>query len=128
MRVSVSVSEKSLGFGLGKFSLERKVLISFSEKFGLGKKSRFRFRKIWSREKSIGFGFGKFGFGKNVSVSVSVKVLVSSFSAYRFPGVQGVGPRVPGVQGVGPRVPGGQGGPEVSRRINNKFDLSSDDF
>jgi len=38
------VSEKNLGFHFGKFGLGRKV--SVSEKFGLGKKSRFRFRKI----------------------------------------------------------------------------------
>ena len=61
------VSEKSLGFGFGKFGLGRKV--SVSEKFGLGKKSRFRFRKIWYRKK--------------ISVSVSVKILVSSFSDYK---------------------------------------------
>ena len=58
-------------------------------KFGLGKKSQFRFRKIWSRKKSL--GFGKFGHEKKywfrriwsrkkVSVSenlVSKKVSVS---------------------------------------------------
>ena len=47
------VSEKSLGFGFGKFGLGRKV--SVSEKFGLGKS----------------LGFGKFGIIKKVSVSVS---------------------------------------------------------
>ena len=56
LRVSVSLSknlvlEKSLGF----------------EKFGLGKKSRFR--KIWSRKKSIGFGLGKIWSQKKVLVS-----------------------------------------------------------
>ena len=56
------------GFGIG-----------FGE-FGLGKKSRIRFRRIWSRKKSLGFGFRKFGIGKKVSVSVSVNILVSSFS------------------------------------------------
>ena len=60
------VSEKSLGFGFGKFGLGRKV--SVSKKFGLGKKSRYRFRKIW--------------YCKKVSVSVLVKILVSSFSDY----------------------------------------------
>ena len=51
------VSGKSLGFG--KFGLGRKVLVSVSEKFGLGKKSRFRFWKIWYRKKSLGIGFGQ---------------------------------------------------------------------
>ena len=50
------VSEKSLGFGF--------------RKFGIGRKSRFRFRKIWYRKKSLG--------------SVSVKILVSSFSVQYF--------------------------------------------
>ena len=49
------VSDKSLGFGFGKFGLGRKV--SVSEKFGLGKKSRFR--KIWYCKKSLGIGFGQ---------------------------------------------------------------------
>ena len=53
------ISEKSLGFGFGKFGLGRKVSVSVSEKFGLGKKSRFRFRKIWYRKKSLGIGFGQ---------------------------------------------------------------------
>ena len=51
------VSEKSLGFGFGKFGLG---------KFGLGKKFRFRFRKNLVSEKSLGIGFGKFGIGKKV--------------------------------------------------------------
>ena len=58
------LGKKSLCFGFGKFGLGKKV--SVSEKFGLGKKSRFR--KIWYRKK--------------VSVSVSVKILVSSFSGH----------------------------------------------
>ena len=52
------VSEKSLGLGFGKFGLGRKVLVSVSEKFGLGKMSRFRFQKIWYRKKSFGQNFG----------------------------------------------------------------------
>ena len=56
LRVSVSVSknlvsvlenlvsEKSHGFGFGKLGLERKVSVSVSEKFGIVKKSRYRFR------------------------------------------------------------------------------------
>ena len=51
------VSEKSIGFAFGKFGLGRKV--SVSEKFGLGKKSRYRFRKIWYRKKSLGIGSGQ---------------------------------------------------------------------
>merc|ERR1711902_72860 len=54
-KVSVSVSKK---FGLGKKSRFRfrkiwfgkKVSVSVSKEFGLGKKSRSRFRKIWSRK------------------------------------------------------------------------------
>ena len=68
---------EDFGFGLGKFGIGIKVSVSVSEKFGLGKK--FRFRKNLVSEKS--FGFGKFGIIKKVSVSVSVKFLVSSFSA-----------------------------------------------
>ena len=84
-KVLVSVSEK---FGLGKKSRfwfqkiwsRKKVSVSVSENFVSDKKYRFRFRKIWSWKKSFGFGFGKFGIGKKISVSVSVKILVSSFS------------------------------------------------
>ena len=55
-KVSVSVLkklvlEKSMGFSFGKFGFRKKV--SVLEKFGLGKKSRFR--KVWSRKKSFGF-------------------------------------------------------------------------
>ena len=39
------VSEKSLGFGFGKFGLGRKVSVLF--------------RKIWYRKKSLGIGFGQ---------------------------------------------------------------------
>ena len=61
----------SLGLGLETFAKflrvsvsknlvsEKKVSVSVSEKFGLGKKSRFRFRKIWYRKKSLGIGFGQ---------------------------------------------------------------------
>ena len=79
--------KKSIGFGFGKFGFGKQV--SVSKKFGLGqksrfrniwfrkkvsvsvsenlvseKKSRFRFRKIWSQNRSIGFGFKKIGLEK----------------------------------------------------------------
>ena len=47
------------GFGFEKFGFGKKVSVSVSEKFGLGKKSWFRFRKIWYRKKSLGIGFGQ---------------------------------------------------------------------
>ena len=62
LRVSVSVSEKKSRFrfrknlvsekslGFGKFGFGNKVSVSVSKKFGHGKKSRSRFRKIWSRK------------------------------------------------------------------------------
>ena len=63
-----------LGFGFGKFGLGRKVSVSVSEKFGLGKKYRFR-KKVSVSEKS--FGFGKFGwkslgisFGQNFGIII----------------------------------------------------------
>ena len=58
------VSEKSLGFGFGKFDLGKKV--SVSENLVSDKKYQFRFRKIWSRKKSFGLGFGKFGSEKSL--------------------------------------------------------------
>ena len=81
LRVSVSVSknlvsEKSLGFGFGKFGLGRKVSVSVSEKFGLGKKSRFRFRKIWYCKKSLGIGFGQI-FGIVIQWCPSMRHLAS---------------------------------------------------
>ena len=48
------VSEKSLGFGFGKFGLTKK----------------YWFRKNFVSEISLGFGFGKFVIGKKVPVSV----------------------------------------------------------
>ena len=40
--------KKSLGFGFEKIWFRKKVSVSVSKKFGLGKKSRSRFQKIWS--------------------------------------------------------------------------------
>ena len=51
LRVLVSVAKNLVS--------EKKVSVSVSEKFGLGKKSRFRFRKLWYRKKSLGIGFGQ---------------------------------------------------------------------
>ena len=65
LRVSISdklVSEKSLGFSFGKIWSRKKVSVSVSEKFGLGKKSRFWFQKNLVLGKGI--GFGKIGMGK----------------------------------------------------------------
>ena len=42
--------KRSLGFGFRIFGLGKKVSVSVSEKFGIGKKSRYRFRsKFWYR-------------------------------------------------------------------------------
>ena len=50
---------EGFGFGLEKFGLGKKVSVSVSEKIGLGKKSRFQFRKIWCRKKSLSIDFGQ---------------------------------------------------------------------
>ena len=59
---------EGFGFGFGEF--------------GLRKKSRFRFRKIWSREKSL--GFGKIWSRKKVSVSVSENLVSEEKYRFRF--------------------------------------------
>ena len=61
LRVSISekksrfrknlVPEKSLGFGFRKFGFGKKVSVSVLTIFGLGKKSRFRFRNNLVSEK-----------------------------------------------------------------------------
>ena len=70
-RISFQKMLRSLGLGLGletfaKFLRvsvsknlvsKKKVLVSVSEKFGLGKKSRFRSRKNLVSEKSLGLRF-----------------------------------------------------------------------
>ena len=72
------------GFGFGKFGIGKEVSVSVSEKFGNGKKSRYRFRNIWYRKKSLGINFGKFGIGKKVLVSVSENLVSEKKSRYRF--------------------------------------------
>ena len=62
--------------GLETFANFLIVSVSVSENLVSEKKSRYRYRKIWSRKKSLGFGIGKFGLVRKVSVSVS-KNLVS---------------------------------------------------
>ena len=74
LRVSVSVSENLVS--------EKKVSVLVSKKLGLGKKSRFWFRKIWFRKKSLGFGFENIWSRKKVSVSVSENLV--SEEKYRF--------------------------------------------
>ena len=64
---------ESLGIGIEKFGLGKKVSVSVSKTLVSEKKSRYWYRKIWSRKKSLGLGIGKFGLGKKVSVLVSEK-------------------------------------------------------
>ena len=63
-------------FGLGK-------KVSVSENLVSERKSRFRFRKIWSRKKSLGFGFGKIWSRKKVLVSVSENLVSEKKSRFR---------------------------------------------
>ena len=81
------------GFGFGKFGFGKKVSVSVSKKFGLGKKSRFRFRKNLVSEKSLGFGFGKFGLGSKVSFSVLEKFGLGKSLGFSF-GKFGLGRKV----------------------------------
>ena len=57
---------RSLGFGLGleTFAIFLRFSVLVLDNLVLEKKSRFRFRKIWSRKKGLGFGFRKVGLGK----------------------------------------------------------------
>ena len=72
---------ESLGIGIEKFGLgkkvsvsvlknlvsekksRKKVLVSVSKNLVSEKKSRSRYWKIWSRKKSLGIGLGNFGLG-----------------------------------------------------------------
>ena len=85
LRVSVSVSKKSLSISLKNNWSRKKVSVSVSKMFGLKKKSRYRSRKFWSRKKvpvSVSKIFGRkkksryrsrnFWSRKKVSVSVSM--------------------------------------------------------
>ena len=47
------------------------VSVSVSENLVSDIKSRYRYRKIWSRKKSLGIGIDKFGLVRKVSVLVS---------------------------------------------------------
>ena len=51
--------KKSLGIGIEKFGLGKKVSVSVSENLVSLEKSRYRYRKIWSRKKSYKEKVGK---------------------------------------------------------------------
>ena len=53
-----------IGTGIGKIWYRKKVPVSVSEKFGTGKKYRYRYRKNLVPEKSIGTGIGKIWYRK----------------------------------------------------------------
>merc|ERR1712105_261595 len=57
--------------GLETFANFLVVSVSVSENLVSDIKSRYRYRKIWSRKKSLGIGIDKFGLVSKVSVSVS---------------------------------------------------------
>ena len=59
--------KKSIGIGIGKFGLGKKVSVSVSTNLVSLEKSRYWYRKIWSRKKSFGIGLRKFGLGKKVT-------------------------------------------------------------
>ena len=70
-RISFQKMLKSIGLGLGleTFAKFLRVSVSVLKNLVSKKKSRFRFRKIWSRKKSI--NFGNIWSRKKVSVLVS---------------------------------------------------------
>ena len=51
--------KESLGIGIGKFGLGKKVSVSVSENLVSEKKSRYWYRKNLSRIKSLGLGIGQ---------------------------------------------------------------------
>ena len=59
------------------------LVVSVSENMVSKKKSRYRYRKIWSRKKSLGIGIDKFGLVRKVSVSVSENLVSEKKSRYR---------------------------------------------
>merc|ERR1712105_384152 len=70
--VSVSVSEnlvskKKSRYRYRKIWSRKKVSVSVSTNLVSLEKSRYRYRKIWSRKKSFGIGLRKFGLGKKVT-------------------------------------------------------------
>ena len=90
--IDISVS-KLLGFE----TFAKSLRVSVSENLVSGKKSLFRFRKIWPQkkvsvsvlenlvsEKSLGFGFEKIWSRKKVSVSVSENLVSEKKSRFRF--------------------------------------------
>ena len=58
-RISFQKMLRSLGLSLDLDTFAKFLRVLVSEKFSLGKKSRFRFWEIWSRKKSLGIGFGQ---------------------------------------------------------------------
>ena len=69
--------------GLETFANFLVVSVSVSENLGSDIKSRYRYRKIWSRKKSLGIGIDKFGLVRKVSVSVSENLVSEKKSRYR---------------------------------------------
>jgi len=64
----------SIGTGIGKNWYRKKVSEPVSVKFGIGKKSRNRYRKNLVPEKSTGIGIVNIWYRKKVSVPVSFKI------------------------------------------------------
>merc|ERR1712105_171866 len=69
--------------GLETFANFLVVSVSVSENLVSEKKSRYWYRKIWSRKKSLGIGIDKFGLVGKVSVSVSENLVSEKKSRYR---------------------------------------------